>query len=280
MFHEEVFVPVGIGYGREGLIMLNVAAETGETQERADRDGAWKDAISLFLPQLLQRMLGESKWILLHIEVQGIGGGDLTYRMMLYCCLIFSHHHEMPVALAILTSPRPKEENSGYYEATEYGTSLSYCYNCFPVYCQEDDALLSSDNPFDLLIYAAKKEASFKGKDKEMQKFGTLREIVRLLESKGWNEKDRRDILILVTRLVNLRDKGLQLRYVEEIKERKGTMAETFIEKYFRDEGRAEGRAEGRNEALNAAASFLKASGMTAEQVLQFRSSVCANLGI
>ena len=269
--------------------------EKTEVQERADRDGFWKDAIARFLPQLVQRMLpelyekvdwskepkflsqelrdtlqgpateehntarfvdvlvqlslknGETQWVLLHIEVQGKGGDDISYRMTLYGCLIFSHHHQMPVALAILTAPRPKRETVGSYNTEQYGTQLFYRYNCFEIEEQDDEALLKSDNPFDLIIYAAKKEALFKGKDKERQKFKYLRELTRLLAGKGWDEKDRRDLLILIARLINLEDKGLQQQYVADVKAMKGendmaTM--TFIEKFFRDEGLTEGRRE------------------------------------
>lgn len=136
------------------------------------------------------------------------------------------------------------------YEVT-YDSVLSliitYRYNCFEVEKQDDGTLLESDNPFDLIIYAAKKEALFKGKDKESQKFKYLRELTRLLAGKGWDEKDRRDLLILIARMINLEDKGLQQQYVADVKAMKGEnnmAAMTFIEKYFKDEGISLGRHE------------------------------------
>ena len=44
-----------------------------------------------FIDSLVELPLksGKSQWILLHIEVQGAGGEDISYRMMLYCCLKF-----------------------------------------------------------------------------------------------------------------------------------------------------------------------------------------------
>ena len=266
-----------------------------ESQERADRDGFWKDAIARFLPQLVQRMLpelygkvdwskepkflsqelrdtlqrpaadehnaprfvdeliqlslknGNTQWVLLHIEVQGKGGDDISYRMALYCCLIFSHHYRMPVALAILTAPRPEKEPLGIYTEEQCGTQLTYRYNCFEIMNQDDGALLGSDNPFDLIIYAAKKESLFKGRDKEQQKFKYLREITRLLADKGWDEKDRRDLLILIARMINLKDENLQQQYIDDVRTMKGESgmaAMTFIEKFFRDEGLNEGRYE------------------------------------
>ena len=171
----------------------------------------------------------------------------------------------MPVALAILTAPRPQKETVGSYTLEQCGTQLSYRYNYFEIEAQDDRALLESDNPFDLIIYAAKKEALFKGGDREQQKFKYLRELTRLLAGKGWNEKDRRDLLILIARMINLEDKGLQQQYVADVKAMKGEnnmAAMTFIEKYFKDEGRNEGFSLGRREANFDTARRLREMGM------------------
>ena len=232
-----------------------------------------------FVDVLVQLALkdGQTQWVLLHIEVQGKGGDDISYRMTLYCCLIFSHYHQMPIALAILTAPRPEKETVGSYTAGQCGTQLSYRYNCFEVMNQDDEELLKSDNPFDLIIYAAKKEALLKGRDIEQQKFKYLREITRLLADKGWDERDRRDLLILVARIISLEDKGLQQQYVADIKEMKGenTMAAmTFIEKYFRDEGvtigEERGRNEGRREANFETARRMRDAGMADPDIHRF----------
>ena len=192
-----------------------------------------------FVDELMKIYLknGDEQWILLHIEIQGPGGEDISIRMVSYCCLIYCHRHIEPVALAILTSPRPKEK-LGTYEASRYGTHHIYCYNYFELYNQDDDALLRSDNPLELALYAAKKAVLCR--NEEMQKLKYLRELTRLLNKKGWSEKDRRDILIFIARFINLKDRKFQLQYIKDVQEMKGegNMAEaTFIENYFRDEG-------------------------------------------
>ena len=226
-----------------------------ELRDTLQRPAAEEHNSARFVDELIQLSLkgGGTQWVLLHIEVQGEGGDDISYRMTLYCCLIFSHHHQMPVALAILTAPRPEKETVGSYNAEQYGTQLSYRYNCFEVGAQDDETLLASDNPFDLIIYVAKKEPLFKGRDKEKQKFKYLRELTRLLAFRGWDDKDRRDLLILISRMINLKDKGLQQEYTNEIKSMKGEngmAAMTFIEEYFHNEGRDEGIRLGRDEGI------------------------------
>ena len=61
-------------------------------------------------------------------------------------------------APAILTAPRPQKETVGSYTLEQCGTQLSYRYNYFEIDAQDDKALLESDNPFDLITYAAKTE--------------------------------------------------------------------------------------------------------------------------
>ena len=302
--------------------------EKAEAQERADRDGFWKEAIERFLeylimlispalhervdwtkkPEFISKELqdtilgpnghnsplfvdelvklflkdGSVAFILLHIEVQGEGGEDISWRMALYGALILGHYHQMPVAVAILTAPRPKGEIVGCYKSEMFGTKLTYEYNVFDVMTQDDEELLVSDNPFSLIIYAAKKEASFKdlkGIDKEQAKFRYLREITRLLAGnlagKGWNENDRRDLLTLVASLINLKDKELQQQYVADVKAMKGEnnmAAMTFIEKYFKDEGRNEGFSLGRREANFETARRMRDAGMPDADIHKFTS--------
>ena len=119
-----------------------------------------------FVDELMKLYLksGRVLWVYLHIEIQGPGGENISYRMFSYCCLIVAHYHEVPVALAILTSPRPEAEQEmsspGTYEGGEYGTQLRYQYNYIELYKLDDEELLNSDDPIDLAFYAAKKAAS------------------------------------------------------------------------------------------------------------------------
>ena len=102
---------------------------------------------------------------------------DFATHLLSYLC---SSQKKMPVGLAILTRRRLKDEIIGVYHLEQYGSSISYKYNCFEVYVLDDDYLLNSDNLFDLIFYAAKKTISLK--------------LSRLLASKGWGKEERKDI--------------------------------------------------------------------------------------
>ena len=244
-----------------------------------------------FIDTLIQVPLktGKNQWVLLHIEVQGEGGDNISFRMILYCCLIFVHYRRMPVALAILTDKRPSKETPGVFEFKEYGTELIYKYNLFEVYNQKDEDLLNSDNPFDSFIYAAKKYSKYMKEDAQKEKLKYLLKITRNLYGRGLNEQDRRRILVFISRLINLKDAGLRKQYFDELKKLEGEskMRElTWLEEYFRDEaiaigkeqGRSEGIAIGEERTLKAAIDFMRSSGMSNEQINVFRKSVSSDL--
>ena len=199
---------------------------------------------AVYVDELIRFSLknGKDAWVLLHIEVQGPGGDAISGRMFHYMTLIYSHHRKMPVALAILTSRRPSEVIGEYSFENHYGTKASYTYNCFEVYAQDDDKMLQSDNPFDLMFYAVKNTS----KNSQKKKYALLLSLAKILASKGWSEADRRDLFSFIVRAVNLTDTELQQKFVAEITRGEDNMAElTFVEKYFKDEGRAEGIAIG-----------------------------------
>lgn len=301
-----------------------------------DKDSIWKDAVELYLPLLLKRMIpelyndvdfsqelkfldkelrdtiqvslneehnaakfvdtlvqiplksGKNQWVLLHIEVQGKGGNDISLRMVLYCCLIFAHYGRMPVALAILTDKRPSTETPGKFEFSEYGTQLIYKYNLFEVYNQNDEKLLNSDNPFDSFIYAAKKYSYYMSDKDQRVKLEYLLKITRNLYERGVSEKDRARIIVLVARLINLENEELRNQFFDELKRLEGEdnmAAMTWIEERFyneareavRDEGIAIGEARGEERTLNAAIEFMRSNGMSSEKINDFRNSMLKN---
>ncbi len=232
-----------------------------------------------FVDTLVQVSLksGRNEWVLLHIEVHGEGGEDISFRMILYCCLIFAHYRRMPVALAILTDKRPLKETPGKFEFSEYGTELMYRYNVFEVYKQRDEELLSSDNPFDSFIYAAKNYSNYKKEDAQKVKLEYLLKIMRNLYVRGMNEQDRRSILVFISRLINLKDAEMVNQFIEELKRLEGesNMRElTWLEERFRDEAIAIGEERGRSEMLEEAIDFMRSNGMSNEQINRFRASM------
>lgn len=271
-------------------MMPELYADVEFTQEIRYLDKELRDTIQVtmkeehnaakYIDTLVQLPLksGKSQWVLLHIEVQGEGGEDISHRMILYCCLIFAHYGRMPVALAVLTDKRPSDEKPGKFEFKEYGTELIYKYNLFEIYEQSEEELLNSDNPFDSFIYAAKEYSKYKSQEARLK---YLLRITRSLQALGLKAKERAGILVLVSRLIDLEDEELRTQYFEELKKMEGEsrMAElTWIEEHFRDEaialGKEQGMAIGKEYAINAAIEFMQSRGMSNEQINIFKNSI------
>ena len=193
--------------------------------------------------------IGGEQWVLLHVEVQGRGGEDLSRRMMRYYCLLFAHYDKNPVALAILTEPRPKSEMPGIYDSLQYGTHLNYRYNYIELRKLDDDELLKSDNPFDLALFAAKKALGYKSE--EQKKFFYLLKLTKILASKGWSREDRSDLLRFIARIINLKDKALWAQYRKDVKRIKGESEMMSFWDEEMEQSRAKGRAEGRAEVVH-----------------------------
>ena len=199
-----------------------------------------------FVDMLLKIPLkdGGEEWVLLHIEVQGPGGENLTFRMYRYCALIFAHYNKMPVALAILTAPR-HNETAGVFEAAEHGTSICYRFNCLELDKLDDEKLLASDNPFDLALCAARRAK--RSRDDETMKFRYLRELRRLLGQKGWTDRDCRDLLIFIEWIINLKDEELREDYTSFSGETEETRVrfKALSTDHILEEGISIGRNEG-----------------------------------
>ena len=216
---------------------------------------------------------GGEAWVLLHIEVQGPGGENLTFRMFGYLCRIFAHYQRMPVALAILTAPRTSE-TTGVFEASQHGTSIRYQFNTLELNRLDDTRLLASDNPFDLALYAAR--MAKRSRDDERMKFRYLRELTWQLSRKGWSPRDRHDLLVFIEWIINLKDRGLREEYrvyaneMEGEKVRYKSWIDEMFQEKFRQEGMTLGRQEGRLEERKVIMERLIAGGISPQQAAAF----------
>jgi predicted transposase/invertase (TIGR01784 family) len=194
---------------------------------------------------------GATEWVILHIEAQGRQGGNLAVRMYIYKSLIFVHYQREPVALAIITDKRPVGEPA-YYSHNHFGTESVYRYNNLVLPELDDDELLASDNPIDLVLYAAK--FALKTKE-EHRKFSFLRQAVGLLDERGWSMEEKRDLLLFIERIVNMRDEMLITQYREILEQENKEGRAMYVPLLLRDSaaeieqrGIEKGREEGKLE--------------------------------
>jgi hypothetical protein len=155
---------------------------------------------------------GRAEWVLLHAEAQSSPKGrNLAERMNHYRCLIYGHYRREPAALAIIAY-RPLERERLHYSHCRYATEIIYRYNNLVLPDLDDDELMSSDSPTDLVLYAAKHAAQAR---EELQKYSYLRSSLELLGKRGWCREDKRDLLLFIERILYLHDERLKARYVE-----------------------------------------------------------------
>ncbi|MBQ3458334.1 MAG: hypothetical protein IJG30_05175, partial [Synergistaceae bacterium] len=174
----EMYEAVDIGRGAEFL-----DKELHEISKELDGED---DGVSKwYVDNLLKVWLkdGREEWVLLHIEVQGKGGGMISLRMFRYSCLIFLRYGKHPAALAILTEKRPKKEgNPEAYHYDMFGTTLEYKYHTLKTYEYHNEELLASDSPVHLFIYAMKIAVKYrKSADRKLE---YMIKVARLLKAR------------------------------------------------------------------------------------------------
>src|SRR6201991_1278689 len=207
---------------------------------------------------------GEEEWLLLHVEVQGKADKTFAERMFRYYYRIFDRDHHLITAIAIFTGDDRKAVPDRYYY-NFLGTELSYKYNTLYITDYSDEALAQSDNPFALVLLAAKK-ALLTGRVDEMELLEVKLWVAGLLYDKGLftNNKIRAVLLFLdnllvfskpeinhifnvrfdlITRKINTM--GI-IEYLAVKREKEGL--ERGLQQ-GRQQGFQEGRQEGRSEA-------------------------------
>jgi predicted transposase YdaD len=197
---------------------------------------------------------GTEECVLVHIEVQGRHDPLFGKRMFKYYCRIFDRFDRPMTAIAIF-SGRDGHKLPDRYECSYQGSALTYQYNTLRILDYDDKDLMASDNPFALVILAAKK-ALLRGKnlDQELLKQKLL--IAKLLYRKGFRKRKIHAILSFLHNYVSFAEPETNLIFAKEldkISRKKNTMGIIEAVAEIRagealKKGRAQGRAKGRTE--------------------------------
>ena len=197
---------------------------------------------------------GEEPWILLHTEVQGRGGNeDFPLRMHRYRGLLEGRYRHPVIALALLIEPLSKEQSSGVYRWEGYGTRVSYEFPVFKLYEGDEEALKASENPFDLAHLAGLR--AWKSRGSEARKLDYLKEMLSLLEDRGWSHADKAQLLVFMEGVIHLTEDASSREYeewesaLEEAREA-GRMYVSIMERKGIEKGRIEGIQLGRTEGI------------------------------
>ena len=197
---------------------------------------------------------GEEPWILLHAEVQGRGGNeDFPLRMHRYRGLLEGRYRHPVIALALLIEPLSKAQSRGFYRWEGNGTRVSYEFPVFKIYEGDEEALKASENPFDLAHLAGLR--AWRSRGSEARKLDYLKEMLGLLEERGWSHADKAQLLVFMEGVIHLTEDASAREYeewesaLEEAREA-GHMYVSIMERKGIEKGRTEGIQLGRTEGM------------------------------
>ena len=191
----------------------------------------------------------EDAWVLLHVEVQGRSGNeDFPLRMHRYRGLLEGRYRRHVSALALLIEPLSEAQSCGVYSWKGYGTRVKYEFPVFKLYEGDEEALKASDNPFDWAHLAGLR--AWKSRNSEPRKLSYLKEMLKLLDERGWDHADKAQLLVFMEGVIHLTEDESSREYeewesaLEEAKEA-GRMYVSIMERKGIEKGIQLGRTEG-----------------------------------
>jgi predicted transposase YdaD len=185
--------------------------------------------------------------LLIHVEIQGDAPRSFSHRMYRYNYLI-SEKYNLPVTgLAIITGNR--KAPSRQYRDVQPFSEIAYKYRVYQVKDQCDESLLQNENPFALIILAAKKALkSGKMTDREIMQDFEL--IAQKVESRTLTNHQKSIIYAFIGECVRFDDPNNYSRFrntLESITKIKNPMG---VKELFMEIGREEGIQKGIREGI------------------------------
>ena len=128
---------------------------------------------------------------------------------------------------------------------------MKYEFPVFKLYEGDEEALKASDNPFDWAHLAGLR--AWKSRASEPRKLSYLKEMLKLLDERGWPHADKAQLLVFMEGVIHLTEDESSREYeewesaLEEAKEA-GRMYVSIMERKGIEKGRIEGIQLGRTE--------------------------------
>ena len=206
------------------------------------------------IPDILARVptqSGREVWLVLHLEIQGPGGGDLPERMFYYNSTLRVKYLKEKgdvadaVSCAILTAKRPSLEEERYLRES-YGNRMFYEYPTLKLCELGADELEESENPFDWALCAGKR-ALESGRNERL-KLVYLKDMIVKLDYKEWTHDEKLLLLRLIDSLLHPKSPELRAEYGEfreELRKEGKAMLLSIVEERAQEEGREIGKSEG-----------------------------------
>lgn len=165
---------------------------------------------------------GGSKFILVHVEVQGNKGHEeLGSRMFRYFYRAKDKHNVSITAFAILIDD-VKSYHPKVYQEEYMGAKLSYEFNTYKVLDQDEVALRANPNPFAvvaLTVLMALKNKNINDEDLKRIKIDLTRELIK----RNLDKVKRKKIMAFLTYYVSFEKPEMIVKFEEEVEQLIGT---------------------------------------------------------
>ena len=177
-----------------------IAPESAESTRTVDR------LVRVFLRG------GGERWVLVHVEVQGYWDTDFPQRMFTCFYRIRDKFGEDIVSLVVFSDAQ-RTYKPDRFQWDFYGCSLEYRYRAYKVLEYSDEELQKSENPFALVVLAAKKSLEARGDEQRRVRFKIR--LIRELLNRGYGRDEVIGIFRFVDGIVRLSLEQEQLVYEE-----------------------------------------------------------------
>ena len=155
---------------------------------------------------------GSERWLLIHIEVQSYRETDFAARMFSYFYRIYDKYGPHLTALAIYTGSERQPPDTFHYKL--FGTEVTYRFNAFSVWQAVEKDLLASDNPFALVVLAAKYH--IKTRKDAQKRYSFKRKLVTLALERKYERPTIIALLRFVYLIISLPE-TLEIQFEQEL---------------------------------------------------------------
>lgn len=197
----------------------------------------------------VQLKAGGSKFILVHVEIQGQKGReDLSSRMFRYFYRAKDKHNVSVTAFAILIDD-VKSYRPGPYIEEYLGTKLSYEFNTYKILDQEEAALRANPNPFAvvaLVVLLALKNKTFNDDQLLHMKLDLTRELMR----RNVSRSKRIKIMDFLTYYVHFEKREMMIKFEKEVEQLTGRTTTMGVREILMERWKNEGLEKGRELGL------------------------------
>jgi predicted transposase/invertase (TIGR01784 family) len=232
----------------------------------------------VFVDKLVKVYLknGDSRFILVHVEIQGQKGHEeLSLRMFRYFYRAKDKHNVSITAFAVLTD-EVKSYHPKIYQEEFLGTKLSYEFNTYKLLEQNEARLRENPNPFAVVVLtalAAVKHKNANDEDLKNIKIDLIKELIK----RNINQNKQEKIITFLTRYVNFKNRKNMSKFEVEVEQLIGRETPMGIKEFLlerqkqegieigRQEGKATGIEEGSYKKALAIAQELKKEGLAIE---------------